>query len=49
MAMLHNDMDLYRLMVHDQQVEESRLKSINRDAKRGRPYDKGTSKGKFEI
>ena len=48
-AMLHNDMDLYRLMVHDQQVEESRLKSINRDAKRGRPYDKGTSKGKFEI
>ncbi|XP_069150012.1 uncharacterized protein [Solanum lycopersicum] len=48
-AMLHNDMDLYRLMVHDQQVEESRLKSINRDAKRGRPYDEGTSKGKFEI
>lgn len=48
-AMLHNNIDLYCLMVHDQQVEESRLKGKNKDAKRARPYDGGTSNGKLEI
>ena len=48
-TILHNDMDLSRLMVHVQQVEESNLKKKNMDIKRARPYDVGTSKGKFEI
>ena len=44
-VMLQNDMDLSRLMVHVQQVEESRIKRKNRDAKMERSYDGGTSKG----
>ena len=48
-TILHNDMDLSRLMVHVQQVEESRIKRKNREVKRARPYDGGTSKSKFEI
>ena len=48
-AIHHDNMDIYCLMVHAQQVEESRLKRKNRDAKRARPYDGGISKVNFEI
>ena len=42
--MLHNDMNLSLLIEHAQQVEESRLKRNNRNAKRARPYNGGTYK-----
>ena len=35
--------------MHDRKVEESRLKRKNREVKRASPYDRGTSKSKFEI
>ena len=46
-AMLYENMDLSHLMVHSQQVKQSRLKRKNREAKRATPYDGGTSKHKF--
>ena len=45
----HNDIDLSHLMVHDQQASISRIKKKGREAKKKRPHDGGTSKGKFEI
>ena len=47
--MLHDNMDIYCLMVHGKQVEDSRLERKNRDAKRTRSYKGGTSKGRLEI
>ena len=48
-AMLYENMDISHLMVHAQQVEEIRVKRKNRDAKRERSNEGGTSKGKLEI
>ncbi|XP_015068718.1 uncharacterized protein LOC107013284 [Solanum pennellii] len=42
-AMLHNNMDLSRLMVHAQQVEESRLRRSNRESKKARNFKSGSS------
>lgn len=42
--MLHDNMNLSRLMVHAQQVEESRFKRKKKDEKRARPHYGGTSK-----
>ena len=47
--MLHDKMDIYLLRVHAQQVEVSSIKRNNRELKRERPYNGGTSKGKFNI
>ena len=45
-AMLHDKMDLSRLMVHVQQVEDSRKKRGVRDARRPKPQDQaGPSHG----
>ena len=40
-AMLYDNMDLSRLMVHVQQVEESRKKRGTRDAREPKPQDQG--------
>ena len=42
-------MDLSCLMVYAQEVEETRLKKKNKNAKKTIPYDGGNSKSKFEI
>lgn len=47
--MLHDNMEIFCLMVHVQQNEERILKRTNRDAYRARSNDGGTSMGKFEI
>ena len=39
--MLHDNMNISRLMVHAQQVEESRAKGKSKDTKKERPFDGG--------
>ncbi|TMW89238.1 hypothetical protein EJD97_017461, partial [Solanum chilense] len=45
-AMLHDNITISRLMVHDQQVEEARSKRKSRDAKSARSFDCGSSNWK---
>ncbi|KAK4724033.1 hypothetical protein R3W88_026812 [Solanum pinnatisectum] len=40
-AMLHGDMDISRLIVYAQSIEESKLKRVNKDLKRGRSDEQG--------
>ncbi|XP_069154568.1 uncharacterized protein [Solanum lycopersicum] len=47
--MLHENMNIYRLMVYAQQVQESRAKRKSRDAKREKSFDRGSSKGRLDI
>ena len=48
LEMLHDNMDISRLMVNSQQFEESRLNRKIRDARKTRSYEGGASKGKLE-
>ena len=48
-AMLHDNMIISSLMVHDQKVEETRVKRKSRDANKARSYDGGSSKGTLDI
>ena len=47
--MMHDNMNISHLMVHAQQVEETRSKRKSRDAKRARSFDGGSSKNRLEI
>ena len=42
-------MTIYRLMVHDQQVEEIRSKMWSRDPKMARSFDGVSSESRFEM
>ena len=46
---LHDNMYISKLMVHDQQVKEIILKSKNREFKRAKSYERGTSKSILKI
>ena len=48
-SMLNDNMNISHLMVHSQQVEESRLRRKNREAKRSKSFKSRSSKGRFEI
>lgn len=41
LTILHDNMEISCLMVHTQQVEESRVKRKNREFKREKPYNEG--------
>ena len=47
--MLHDNMNIPRLMVHARRVEEARDKRKSRDAKRAKSFDGGSSKNMLEI
>ena len=47
--MLHDNMNISRLMIHTQHVEEAMAKRKIRDAKRARSFDCGSSKRSLEI
>ena len=47
--MLHDNINISRLMVHAQQVEESTLRRKNRESKRAKCSGSGSSKGKFRF
>ena len=49
LAMLHDNMNIFHLMVHAQQVEETRVKRKSRDTKRARSFEGGSSKGRLDI
>ena len=42
-AMIHNNMNIFLLMVHAKHVEEARARRKSRDAKRERSFDGGSS------
>ena len=48
-AMLHDNMNISRLMVHARRIEEARAKRKSRDATRARSFDGGSSKNRLEI
>lgn len=47
--MLHDNMNISRLIVHDRQVKEARSRRKTRDAKRARSFEGGPSENKIEI
>ena len=47
--MLHDNMNIFRLMAHVRRVEEGRAKRKCRDAKRARFLDGASSKNRLEI
>ena len=47
--MLHENMTLDHLMVHDQKVEEARAKRKSKDAKKAISFDGKSSKSRLEI
>ena len=48
-SMLHDNMDLSWLMVHAQQVEESPLRKTNREAKRSKSFESGSSMSRLNV
>ena len=48
-AMLYDNMDIYRLMVHAQKVEESHIRKGNREAMKARSFECGSSKSTLDI
>ena len=48
-SMLHDNMNISDLMVHAQQVKETRLRRKNKESKKGKPYEGASSKGRLHI
>ncbi|TMX02592.1 hypothetical protein EJD97_020914 [Solanum chilense] len=48
-TMLHGNINISHLMVHAQQLEETRAKRRSKDTKRERSFDGGSSKGRLDI
>ena len=48
-SMVNDNIDLSRLMIHDQQVEESCLRKSNREAKKARYFERCSSKSRLDI
>ena len=48
-AMTHDNMDLYRLMIHAQRVEESLLRNRNREVKKANSFDSVSRKSRFDV
>ena len=49
LSMLHDIMNIFHIIVHAQQMEETRVKTKSRDANRENPFDGGYSKGRLDI
>ena len=48
-SILHDNMNISFLMIHDQLVEETRAKRKSTYAKRANSFDSGSSKGRIDI
>ena len=47
--MLHDNVDLSRLIVHAQQVEDSRLRKSNREANKAKSFEVSSSKSRLDV
>ena len=47
--MLHDNMDLSRLMVHAQQVEDTSLRKRNIEAKKPKSFESTSYKSKLDV
>ena len=48
-AMLHKNMDLSRLMVHAQQIEDSRVRKTSKEAMKIRYLESSSSKSRLDV
>ena len=48
-GMLHDNLNISRLMVNDQQVEETRVKRKSKETNRDKLFDGGSSNGRIDI
>ena len=48
-AMLHDNISISHLMVHAQQVDETRVKRKSTEANRAKSFDGGSSNGRIDI
>lgn len=47
--MLHDNMNIYRLMFDAQQMKRTRLRRMSKEAKMSKSYKVGSSKGRLDI
>ena len=48
-VMIHDNLNIYCLIVYAQQVENARAKRKSRDSKRASSFDGGSSKARLDI
>ena len=48
-SMIHDNINISHLMVHDKYIEEARARRKSNDAKTARCFDGGSSKNRLEI
>ena len=48
-TIIHDNMDLSRLIFHSQQIKESHLRKINRESKKARSFEGGSSKNRLDM
>ena len=48
-SMLHDNMDILRLIIHAQKVKKIRLRKRNRESKKENSFESGSSKSRLDV